>query len=575
MASPKLRFKEFDGDWSSVCLLEISSLVTKGTTPKQFVNGDINFLKIEAITENGFDLSKCQTINSEIHNKELKRSVLKEGDILFAIAGATIGKNAIVQKKFLPANTNQALAIVRLKEEYSNVFVSKVLNSPLMEKYIDSNISTGAQPNLNLKQIGDFSFDLPKIKEQTKIASFLSAVDEKINLLTQKYELLSQYKQGMMQKLFSLQMRFKADDGSEFGEWENNKIIEVADYVDYRGKTPKKVDEGILLVTAKNIRSGYIDYQVSREYICLDDFEEVMRRGQAKIGDVLITTEAPLGNVASVDREDIALAQRVIKYRGKEGILNNAFLKQKFLSEDFQLLIASKATGGTVKGIKGSTLHNLEIYMPINIKEQTKIANFLTSIDIVPQELEDYKSKYKDLYDRINKGTAVEKDSVLRDVNFALDFIISDYVNQDYIYTLLNMIAAAPPSSIQRAKQQQQLQSLLSNDRKMYKKMDLIQKFIDEQMPRMLNGQSVQDAFKQFWDAEKQQAYDVFCKDENLVIDEFKKVVQRFDFTECFPHAHEIRPLPKTKPSALVSKVYFEGLHQKTNAILGKYDLRI
>ena len=76
------------------------------------------------------------------------------------------------------------------------------------------------------------------------------------------------------------------------------------------------------------------------------------------------------------------------------------------------------------------------------------------------------------MYDRINKGTAVEKDSVLRDVNFALDFIISDYVNQDYIYTLLNMIAAAPPSSIQRAKQQQQLQSLLSNDRKMYKKME-------------------------------------------------------------------------------------------------------
>ncbi|WP_180162766.1 type I restriction endonuclease subunit R [Acinetobacter sp. YH12069] len=194
---------------------------------------------------------------------------------------------------------------------------------------------------------------------------------------------------------------------------------------------------------------------------------------------------------------------------------------------------------------------------------------------IVPQELEDYKSKYKDLYDRINKGTAVEKDSVLRDVNFALDFIISDYVNQDYIYTLLNMIAAAPPSSIQRAKQQQQLQSLLSNDRKMYKKMDLIQKFIDEQIPRMLNGQSVQDAFKQFWDAEKQQAYDVFCKDENLVMDEFKKVVKRFDFTERFPHAHEIRPLPKNKPSALVSKVYFEGLHQKTNAILEKYDLRI
>ena len=204
-----------------------------------------------------------------------------------------------------------------------------------------------------------------------------------------------------MQKLFSQQIRFKADDGSKFGKWVNKKIIEIADYVDFRGKTPKKVDNGILLVTAKNIRFGYIDYEVSREYIGSDDFEEVMRRGCAKIGDVLITTEAPLGNVASVDREDIALAQRVIKYRGKEGILNNAFLKQKFLSEDFQALIASKATGGTVQGIKGSTLHNLEIYIPQDIEEQTKIANFLSSIDqkieVVAQQIEQAKQWKKGL----------------------------------------------------------------------------------------------------------------------------------------------------------------------------------
>ena len=134
MASPKLRFKAFDGDWRSVSLLEISTLITKGTTPKQFIDGNINFLKIEAITQNGFELSKCQTISEEINNKELKRSILMEGDILFAIAGATIGKNAIVQKELLPANTNQALAIIRLKENYSKVFISKVLNSPLIRE---------------------------------------------------------------------------------------------------------------------------------------------------------------------------------------------------------------------------------------------------------------------------------------------------------------------------------------------------------------------------------------------------------------------------------------------------------
>ena len=88
---------------------------------------------------------------------------------------------------------------------------------------------------------------------------------------------------------------------------------DVCDYVDYRGKTPKKTEDGIFLVTAKNIRKGYIDYKTSQEYIALEEYDTVMRRGQVEIGDILITTEAPCGNVALVDRKDIALAQRVIK----------------------------------------------------------------------------------------------------------------------------------------------------------------------------------------------------------------------------------------------------------------------
>ena len=164
-------------------------------------------------------------------------------------------------------------------------------------------------------------------------------------------------------------------------EWESKKIIDLADYVDYRGKTPTKTNSGVLLVTAKNIKFGFIDYDCSKEYISESDFEEVMRRGKVAINDVLFTTEAPLGNIASVDRIEIALAQRVIKYRGKENILDSQFLKQIMLSERFQNLIASKATGGTVLGIKGSVLHKLNITAPSLIREQTKIATFLSAVD--------------------------------------------------------------------------------------------------------------------------------------------------------------------------------------------------
>ena len=171
-------------------------------------------------------------------------------------------------------------------------------------------------------------------------------------------------------------LRFKEFDA----DWISNKIIDLADYVDYRGKTPKKVESGILLVTAKNIKQGYLDYSVSQEFIEPSDFDEVMRRGKVELNDVLITTEAPLGNVASVDRTDIALAQRVIKYRGKIDLLDNLFLKQKFLSESFQEILKSKATGGTVQGIKGSVLHQIPLIVPSK-QEQTKIASFLSNVD--------------------------------------------------------------------------------------------------------------------------------------------------------------------------------------------------
>ena len=106
-------------------------------------------------------------------------------------------------------------------------------------------------------------------------------------------------------------------------DWEQRKLIEVCDYVDYRGKTPRKTKTGVFLVTAKNVKDGYIDYEASKEYISYNDYDEVMKRGIPEIGDVLFTTEAPCGNVAQVDKPNIALAQRIIKYRGKDNIINN------------------------------------------------------------------------------------------------------------------------------------------------------------------------------------------------------------------------------------------------------------
>lgn len=133
--------------------------------------------------------------------------------------GITRGKVAILG---IDATTNQACAAIKLKDDIDTHFAFQ----NLMNRYeeIRDLSNEGGQKNLSAGIIKDISISYPSKPEQTKIASFLSAVDEKISQLTQKHELLSQYKQGMMQKLFSQQIRFKTDDGSEFGEWEELKF---------------------------------------------------------------------------------------------------------------------------------------------------------------------------------------------------------------------------------------------------------------------------------------------------------------------------------------------------------------
>ena len=157
-------------------------------------------------------------------------------------------------------------------------------------------------------------------------------------------------------------------------------MIEVCDYVDYRGKTPCKTESGIFLVTAKNVKAGYIDYACSKEYISENDYEEVMHRGKPEIGDVLITTEAPCGNVAQVNKPNIALAQRIIKYRGHNKVVDNTYLKHYLLSPFFQSILNEKSSGGTVQGIKGSVLHQQLISYP-NYEEQQKVGTYFDNLD--------------------------------------------------------------------------------------------------------------------------------------------------------------------------------------------------
>jgi type I restriction enzyme S subunit len=148
--------------------------------------------------------------------------------------------------------------------------------------------------------------------------------------------------------------------------------------IDYRGKTPEKTTSGIPLITAKVIKGGRIE--TPNEFIAFDNYDAWMRRGIPECGDVVLTVEAPLGEVAQLGPEKIALAQRVVTLRGKVNFLDSTYLLYWLQSEVAQEQLKARATGTTVIGIKQSELRKLSVPIP-PISVQQEVAEVLRSLD--------------------------------------------------------------------------------------------------------------------------------------------------------------------------------------------------
>ncbi|EJB8585703.1 restriction endonuclease subunit S [Vibrio parahaemolyticus] len=148
--------------------------------------------------------------------------------------------------------------------------------------------------------------------------------------------------------------------------------------IDYRGKTPKKTTSGVPLITAKVIKNGEI--LEPNEFIAPENYDSWMVRGLPKVGDVVLTVEAPLGQVAQLTESYVALAQRVVTLRGKEGVLDNTYLKYLLMTPKMQAALDGRSSGSTVKGIKQSELRKVELELP-DIGTQRKVASILASLD--------------------------------------------------------------------------------------------------------------------------------------------------------------------------------------------------
>ncbi len=196
---PEIRLDGFEGEWELIKLGEVCDLITKGTTAKsQSEQGKVNFIKVENLKDN--EIYSVVKISEEEHLGSLKRSILFEGDILFSIAG-TLGRTAIVRNNVLPANTNQALAIIR-GYKLDAYFLLVVLSGEVVKDYIRKNPTVGAQPNLSLEQVSSLKIQAPSIEEQRAIGLYFSNLDNLINSYQEKISQLETLKKKLLQDMF-------------------------------------------------------------------------------------------------------------------------------------------------------------------------------------------------------------------------------------------------------------------------------------------------------------------------------------------------------------------------------------
>lgn len=243
--------------------------------------------------------------------------------------------------------------------------------------------STGARmPRANMNAVIDFEFPLPPLSEQRRIVS----------ILDEAFDGIATAKANADKNLHNARAIFESHLQSVFSEignkWVATTIGDCIRFIDYRGKTPVKMAQGLRLITAKNVKMGFLQ-ETPMEFIAPENYSSWMTRGIPRKGDVLFTTEAPLANVAQLDTDEkVAFAQRVIIMQPDKAKLEGTFLKYLLLSNPVQQRIHAKGTGATVKGIKASLLKRIEIAFPKSLGEQREIVSKLDGLREQTQRLE-------------------------------------------------------------------------------------------------------------------------------------------------------------------------------------------
>lgn len=376
MAKPKLRFPEFMDEWERKVITEIADtyigLVT--TMTAHYVDNGTPLIRNSDIKENKFVFKEPIYLDKEFADINSSRKH-KLNDIITVHTG-DIGTSALITEE-LVGSIGFATIVTRITE--TNIFPQYICwyyNTDIYKNYA-RNICTGdGRNNLNMRDFNVAKLSIPCLKEQQKIADFLSKVDKKIANQEAAISDYEEMKKGLMQKIFSQEVRFKADDGSEYPEWEEKKLLEIATIYDGTHQTPNYVEQGIPFVSVENIKNLY----KTNKYITKEAFEKEFKIYPEK-GDILMTRIGDIGTASLVSRNmKIAYYVSLALLKPQENILAD-YLVQYISNTSFQKELWKRTLHiAFPKKINKGEIGECKVKAPC-LEEQQKIADCLSAMD--------------------------------------------------------------------------------------------------------------------------------------------------------------------------------------------------
>lgn len=386
---PRLRFPEFGGEWEKKKLGEIADVKTGpfGSSLHQhdYVEMGTPIITVEHLNELGI-IHKNLPLVSDKDKLRLKSYLLITGDLVFSRVGS-VDRCSMISSKENGWLFSGRLLRVRFNDQFSSFF-----NYNFQLEKTKQNVRTIAvgqtMPSINTEILKSIQLDFPSLPEQTKIASFLTVVDEKLQSLKKKKGLLEEYKKGVMQKLFSQEIRFQDDtstslsasNGNDFPDWEVKKLGEVAERI------TKKNKENNLNVLTISAQFGLISQlEFFNKSVSAKDVSGYYLLNKNDFAyNKSYSNGYPMGAIKRLNRYEQGVVSTLYICFRFNGLVNLHFMEQYFemglQNTEIEKVAQEGARNHGLLNIGVNDFLNIDLNLP-SIPEQTKIANFLSALD--------------------------------------------------------------------------------------------------------------------------------------------------------------------------------------------------